>query len=66
MMNKIMGNTYYGPDTEIKRYPKANADRKQKCGYACWCGTCRHMISASYDYPGGHPMRCMYKLREEG
>ena len=65
-MNKIMDNIYYGPDSEINHYPKATDDRRKRCGYACWCGTCRHMILASYDYLGGHPMRCMYKLREEG
>lgn len=62
---KIMNGVYYGKDIEISRYPKATDNRRQFCGYACHCTTCRHCIHANWDYPGEHPIRCTYKIEKD-
>lgn len=49
MMN-IMNNVYFGPDTEISKYPVATAEHRGACGYGGNCGTCRYALCAGLDY----------------
>lgn len=56
-MNKVMDGTYFGPDSEIKEFPKCVEARKT-CGLAAWCGTCMYRVQACMDYGLDAPMRC--------
>ena len=53
--NKSFAGVCYGPDEDIKNYPRA-VERRGKCGYGYNCGTCRFRIESTDD---NAPCRCM-------
>jgi hypothetical protein len=57
---KTFSGYYYGPDAEIKEYPRA-VKCQGKCGYGYNCGTCRYGIISAEE---GAPQRCM--CRKDG